>query len=152
MRPAVILATVAILGAGCSQPSGDPPMFDPASTPYPAPSPGDAVLGPPYPTNSSGMTYGSGLGPDDPDLIAAYGTNGQLGYVRATDLHQPVASSLQTTPAALPRSITLFAKDGVTPIGEYRSRGGSTRGLAVGPVPVAGVVARAPDTSLIPRT
>ena len=46
-----------------------------------------------YPTNSKGETYGSEtLTPivgHGPDLIAAVGTEGESGYIRATDLNRP---------------------------------------------------------------
>jgi hypothetical protein len=68
---------------------------------------------PPYPVNENGLTYGSGAGVDadnpGPDLVAAYGTNGRCGFVRAADRHTSR------------REVPLYAQDGVTVIGEYRS-------------------------------
>jgi hypothetical protein len=75
------------------------------------------AMAPPYPVNDSGMTYGSGAGIDEgdpgPDLVAAYGSNGRCGFVRATDRdreQQPEATG-----------VPLYAQDGVTVIGTYRS-------------------------------
>ncbi len=67
----------------------------------------------PYPVNENGMTYGSGAGIDEddpgPDLVAAYGTNGRCGFVRASDLSQPGVTD-----------VPLYAQDGVTVIGRFR--------------------------------
>ena len=70
------------------------------------------MIGPPYPTNANGMTYGSGLSPGKgPDLVAAYGTQGQLGYVRRSDLAGPMPTSLVTTGVfGRPHSIPLYAR------------------------------------------
>ena len=47
------------------------------------------AMAPPYPVNENGMSYGSGATIDEddpgPDLVAAYGTNGRCGFVRASD-------------------------------------------------------------------
>lgn len=71
---------------------------------------------PPYPVNENGMTYGSGAGIDEddpgPDLIAAYGTNGRCGFIRATDRDRP--------------HIPLYDRDGVRVIGTFRVAGGNT--------------------------
>src|SRR6266536_2246417 len=58
------------------------------------------------------MTYGSGLSPGKgPDLVAAYGTQGQLGYVRRSDLAGPMPTSLVTTGVfGRPHSIPLYAR------------------------------------------
>lgn len=82
---------------------------------------------PPYPVNENGMTYGSGGGIDEddpgPDLVAAYGTNGRCGFVRATDLPQPARTLAQALvdPSPEGRDVPLYAQDGVTVIGEFRS-------------------------------
>jgi hypothetical protein len=71
---------------------------------------------------------------DDPDLIAAYGTHGQFGYVLATDLYQPISPGLHVGEVGHARSIALFAKDGITTIAVYRTeRGGSGPGTAERP-------------------
>jgi hypothetical protein len=82
---------------------------------------------PPYPVNENGMTYGSGAGIDEddpgPDLVAAYGTNGRCGFVRADDLPQPARTLAQALASPSPdgRDLPLYAQDGVTVIGGYRS-------------------------------
>jgi hypothetical protein len=81
---------------------------------------------PPYPVNDNGMTYGSGAGIDEddpgPDLVAAYGTDGRCGFVRAADLPQPARTLAQAlaNPSPGGRVVALYAQDGVTVIGTYR--------------------------------
>src|SRR5262245_59736850 len=115
MRQLAVLFALVVLATGCSPARGQEPTPDSTSSPYPMPAPGDAVLGPPYPTNANGQTYGSGAGDTDPDLIAAYGTHGLLGYVLAVDLDEPMPTGLQTGDGQ-PRSIPLYDQDGVTVI------------------------------------
>ena len=42
----------------------------------------------PYPVNKNGQTYGGKIDgvEEEPDLIAAYGVDGKLGYIKATDV------------------------------------------------------------------
>lgn len=81
---------------------------------------------PPYPVNDRGMTYGSGaaIDADDPgpDLVAAYGTDGRCGFVRAADRPQPALTLAGALAAPAPdgREIPLYAQDGVTVIGVFR--------------------------------
>ncbi|GAA5113455.1 hypothetical protein GCM10023339_17850 [Alloalcanivorax gelatiniphagus] len=82
----------------------------------------------PYPVNDNGMTYGSGAGIDEddrgPDLIAAQGTNGRCGFIRATDRdhdqprdpQEAVEHMADLDPGG--RDIPLYAQDGATVIGE----------------------------------
>jgi hypothetical protein len=83
---------------------------------------------PPYPVNENGMTYGSGAGIDEddpgPDLVAAYGTDGRCGFVRATDRDQGARTLAQAlaSPDPSDRTVPLYAQDGVTVIGELRIR------------------------------
>jgi hypothetical protein len=82
-----------------------------------------------YAKNVRGMTYGSELDAatpgDAPDLIAAYATNGKLGYIKRTDF-QPtppadpqaalrVSAANQTST----KSIPVYAQDGTTRIGVF---------------------------------
>jgi hypothetical protein len=89
---------------------------------------------PPYPVNENGMTYGSGAGIDEDDpgpaLVSAYGTDGRCGFVRASDLRQPATTLAQalTPPAPGGRDVPLYAQDGVTVIGTYRSGQALTSG------------------------
>jgi hypothetical protein len=73
---------------------------------------------PPYPVNDAGMTYGSGAGTDaedpGPDLVAAHGTDGRCGFVRATDLPRPAEPA---SPGPGGPGVPLYARDGVTVIG-----------------------------------
>lgn len=78
----------------------------------------------PYPVNANGETFGSGFGAWDggPDLIVAYGDDGELGYVRAEDLEDPQPSSVDEALELNkigPRVINLYAEDGTTIIGRF---------------------------------
>lgn len=103
-----------------------------ASIAYGDPSNGSAVSHHPYHTNRGGQTYGSGLGATSdsqlPDLVQAYATNGQLGYVRAAELAGPNLTLSQV--GALPtnsagqlaepsRTIPVYEADGTTVIGQF---------------------------------
>jgi len=99
-------------------------MPDSSQERFPEPPPGAAVRSPPFPVNKNGMTYGSGIDVDadnaGPELMAAYGTNGAFGYIRASD-RDSGAASLEEALAG-PRggyTIPLYAQDGVTVIGEF---------------------------------
>ena len=89
---------------------------------------------PPYPVNENGMTYGSGAGIDEddpgPDLVAAYDADGRCGFVRATDRPQPATTLAQVLANPDPdgRLVPLYAQDGVTVIGQLRSRWALTSG------------------------
>lgn len=82
---------------------------------------------PKFESNSSGESYGSGLGADkDPDLIQAYGANGRIGYVRSVDLNGPEFRSPEEALAYQVEhrrleggTIPLYASDGRTVIGEF---------------------------------
>jgi len=86
-----------------------------------------AATAPPYPVNENGMSYGSGAAIDEddpgPDLVAAHGTNGRCGFVRASDRQQDVPPSpeeaLASTADPDGRDIPLYAQDGVTVIGRF---------------------------------
>jgi len=87
------------------------------------------AMAPPYPVNENGMSYGSGAGIDEddpgPDLIAAHGTNGRCGFVRASDREQDVPADPEHASAYLAgldpggRDIPLYAQDGGTVIGSF---------------------------------
>ncbi|WNM24430.1 hypothetical protein [Demequina capsici] len=80
-----------------------------------------------------GETYGVDADDAHPDLIAAYATNGKVGYIRRTEL-EAVQGPLPTSPAeAAARmqdptpgtgSIPVYESDGVTVIGEFTITGG----------------------------
>lgn len=122
-----LMVAAVLLMSGCAQTSAHTPPTA-SSTRFPTPSPGAVVTSPPYPTNANGMTYGSGLtsGNRGPQLVAAYGTRGEFGYIRRSDeLGGPTPTALVTT-GAYGRSgpIPLYAQDGVTQIGWYGHGGG----------------------------
>lgn len=81
----------------------------------------------PLATNASGETYGTIAYGADPDLIAAYATNGEFGYVRREDLAEASEGQppLPQTPtdggsAAPARSvIPVYDSDGDTVVGEF---------------------------------
>ncbi|NPC42033.1 hypothetical protein [Nocardioides sp. zg-1230] len=87
------------------------------------------AMAPPYPENDRGMTYGSGANVDEddpgPDLVAAYGTNGRCGFIRAADREgdQPrnpeEAAEYMANLDPDGRDIPLYARDGVTVIGWF---------------------------------
>ena len=67
-------------------------------------------------TNTQGETFGSAANPGDaPNLIASYGTNGELGYVKALDL--PATDPGSSTGQRFSR--LLYANDGQTVKGEF---------------------------------
>lgn len=83
-----------------------------------------------FPRNANGMTFGSSLEArtpaDEPDLIASWGTKGELGYVRTSDMQgvQPrtPAEAIALTEKRMtegPTAIPLYAEDGPTVIGEF---------------------------------
>lgn len=88
-----------------------------------------------YSTNENGLTYGGdvyGLQMDlEPDLIEAYGVDGTLGYVYASDLdHQP-SSPQQAVEYQmnkfLDKTIPLYDKSGEKIIGEFVLKNGEPR-------------------------
>ena len=100
----------------------------------------ELATAPPYPVNEHGMSYGSGAAVDEddpgPDLVAAYGTNGRCGFVRASDRQQDLPPSPEEALAYMAdldpdgRDIPLYAQDGVTVIGRFHI--GPGRGLTSG--------------------
>ncbi|MGO3328541.1 hypothetical protein [Gordonia sp. (in: high G+C Gram-positive bacteria)] len=76
--------------------------------------------------NGSGQSFGSGADAksdqDGPDLIAAYATNGKLGYVKRQSLASPKATSPQQARSMNKdsRSIDVFQKDGKTVVGTFK--------------------------------
>ena len=87
------------------------------------------AVAPPYPVNENGLSYGSGAGVDEddpgPDLVAAIGTNGRCGFVRASDREEDIPGDPEEALAHLAeldpdgRDIPLYAQDGVTVIGSF---------------------------------
>jgi hypothetical protein len=87
------------------------------------------AVAPPYPVNENGMSYGSGaaIDADDPgpDLVAAHGTNGRCGFVRASDRRQQQPRGPEEAAADMAdldqdgRDVPLYAQDGVTVIGSF---------------------------------
>ncbi|APE12751.1 hypothetical protein BO226_25775 (plasmid) [Rhodococcus sp. 2G] len=88
-------------------------------------------------TNEQGQTIGSGEDAQSdaelPDLVLAYGTEGQLGYIRSADIPAPPATEDEVrnlpkvaqpdgTVVATQPSVTipLYADDGVSVIGDFR--------------------------------
>jgi len=94
----------------------------------PANAPGQQK--PNYNKNANGQTFGSELDAPDPadmpDLIAAIATNGEQGYVYATDLHPEMFNSPTSPEQAIQENdqskthvVTVYAEDGTTKIGVY---------------------------------
>lgn len=109
-----------------AQPSPSAPASLPAAqTSYPA---GEGPTAPAglWPTNARGQTYGTATEVNgqtfEPDLIAAYATNGKLGYVLRTDAEGPMPTSISEALAqnnAPTRTIPVYESDGVTQIGVF---------------------------------
>lgn len=89
-----------------------------------------------YPVNENGQTYGlAPLAPSpefEPDLIAAGGVDGTLGYVLAEDLNGKLPKTIEEALAGQKlRSVTrfrvipLYASDGKTVVGQFVIGGGS---------------------------
>lgn len=119
----VLWASPQLATAGAE--SSDASKASSTSGSFRAPLASEVVDTPPYPVNDRGMSYGSGMGIDakntGPELIAAYGTNGTLGYIRAADRDQPAPAGPVTrnfSPQST-REIPLYAEDGVTVIGTF---------------------------------
>jgi hypothetical protein len=82
-----------------------------------------------WPTNASGLTYGSSgdaLSPEDePDLVKVGATNGKTGYAYRTDLEEPTPKSpqealrIQAARAGSSKSIPVYFIDGQTKIGAF---------------------------------
>jgi len=118
-----------------TQPDGPPPLvraIDPGAhrdDPVVEDCPQPATT-PPYPVNENGMTYGSGADVDEddpgPDLVAARGSHGRCGFVRASDREQDVPADSEEVaahpagPEPAGRVVPLYARDGVTVIGTFR--------------------------------
>lgn len=69
-------------------------------------------------TNAAGETYGSPVGGEVPDLIPTFANNGELGYVRVSELDQArnLARSSSDPEAVYP--IDVYEPDGATVVGE----------------------------------
>lgn len=91
-----------------------------------------------FPKNQYGQTYGSSLdatSPEtEPDLIAATGVDGTNGYVKRTDLKQPLPKTPQEAIALMKhnsahptREISLYDVDGKTIIGKFIVGGGTEK-------------------------
>ncbi|NPV71705.1 MAG: peptidase M56 BlaR1 [Firmicutes bacterium] len=99
---------------------------------------------PVYPRNENGQTYGSAAyatSPDtEPDLIAAPGVDGTLGYVRKVDLDGPppktpdesLAPQRRAGGSIRVRYIPLYAVDGETVIGVFKITTGQGMELSAG--------------------
>ncbi len=76
-------------------------------------------------TNSQGKKFGSADTTAKgavPDLVAAYATNGRLGYVKKTDLDTAAPKSPAEAAArgSAPRSVAVYATDGTTQLGTFQ--------------------------------
>jgi len=84
-----------------------------------------------FPQNKNGQTYGSAADattPDnEPDLIQAWGVDGNLGYVKSSDLNGEKPKTPEEAIAKQKREaregdreIPLYASDGTTVIGSFK--------------------------------
>lgn len=80
-----------------------------------------------YNINKNGQTYGADIydntSGEEPDLIAAYGTDGKLGYIKAVDLESnvktPEEAIKQQRKKKGPKIIPVYDKDGKTIISQF---------------------------------
>lgn len=76
-----------------------------------------------YQINARGDRFGSAKFIDIGmlDLVLAKGTNGEIGYVRVTDLDEPIPQSPEEAAnwRTTDRYINLYAEDGITVIGKF---------------------------------
>ena len=122
IRKIVIVLGVAILGAGVGTAvaGNHPSVYSDKDPDRPKPV---------YPKNGFGETFGSLsqaiADVDAPNLISAVGINGVEGYVRSSDLLLPLpkspAEALLANKNARVRFLKLYAVDGKTVIGAYKS-------------------------------
>ena len=106
-------------------PPADVPAVRPLERSYDAPAPAPGVSPGTAGFNNSGQDYGPLDGVDQPTLVEAIATNGQIGYVYAQDLIGPQVEGPMTpekaaTTQSAGRMIPVYLQDGVTQIGEFR--------------------------------
>ena len=102
-----------VVGAAIAAPTiGD--MLTP-----PAPA-GQSVVGADveYATNAAGETYGSPANGEVPDLIPTFADNGELGYVRVSELDQERNLARSSADAEATFAINVYESDGETVVGE----------------------------------
>ena len=128
-----ILAAGAVIGfvstANASSPGVSATSTSQEASPSALSSPQPVPIHMSFPVNARGQSYGSDedvTSPaDEPDLILAWGSNGQLGYVFNTAIHPALPTSPEqalAAQAAQPAGgidIPLYASDGVTVIGKF---------------------------------
>jgi hypothetical protein len=142
----VLAAALGLGGPGSDQPdeqtatkptvtSAEPAKPDPAPAGVSA-EPGGTVaprVVPNYPTNDSGLTYGSvelaNSPQDEPDLILVETQTGLTGYVKKAELNRATGGNVSNPQEALawqarvdiglPSFIPVYAQDGVTIVGEF---------------------------------
>lgn len=137
--------SVAGLAVGAAVATSLPPVEAPkgvsavagiSSTPMPAPV---------FSKNAKGLTYGSALkatSPDtEPDLISAVTSKGTAGYVYKTDLDEAVGSGFTSPDEALAwqrahkgidQTVTVYASNGETVIGDFIVTGPGTGSVVMG--------------------
>jgi hypothetical protein len=84
--------------------------------------------GPDFPTNASGLTYGSSQSGKDPDLIAVIGDCGHGGYMYSRDMLDPAPWDPQAgAPPGSTRTVPIYESDGKTQIDTFTFGGGEGR-------------------------
>lgn len=136
-RRATIIAAVVLVSGSAGVASGFAYGLD--ENPAPAgvsAEPGGTVaprVVPNYPTNDSGLTYGSvelaNSPQDEPDLILVETQTGLTGYVKKAELNRATGGNVSNPQEALawqarvdiglPSFIPVYAQDGVTIVGEF---------------------------------
>ena len=79
-----------------------------------------------YPTNASGLTYGSDFGAaQEPDLVLVIGDQGREGYVYSVELYPPAppspreALATQTPADEIEAVLKVYLSDGLTQIDTF---------------------------------
>lgn len=72
-----------------------------------------------YPVNAAGETYGSPIEGSVPKLIPAFADEGELGYVRVSELDQQRNLARSSTNPNATFSVKMYQSDGETVIGTF---------------------------------
>ncbi len=149
MRRTIMIATSVVVAAGLGIVGGAaiavvPTLLAPAGLTAPSGVGSAPMPAPKYSTNAEGETYGSALDAvspgTEPDLIQAVASNGEVGYVRKTELDEAngtaAAAGFKSPAEALAwqqsigstdQTISVYAKDGTTVIGTFTVVGSASQ-------------------------
>lgn len=111
----LVVAGLAVVGGGFVA----APLLGDAFTESVAPS--TAILGESveFAVNANGETYGSPVNDTVPKLILTLADDGDIGYVRVSELDLARNSAKSTTNPDAVFSVDVYRSDGVTVVGEF---------------------------------